>query len=29
LSGRARAVTPAVWALALVSVGLLILEHAR
>jgi adenine/guanine/hypoxanthine permease len=29
MSGRAREVRPAVWALALVSVGLLILEHAR
>jgi AGZA family xanthine/uracil permease-like MFS transporter len=29
LSGRAREVSRTVWALALVSVGLLILEHAR
>jgi AGZA family xanthine/uracil permease-like MFS transporter len=29
LSGRAREVAPMVWGLALVSVGLLILEHAR
>lgn len=29
LSGRAREVAPTVWALALVSVGLLLLEHAR